>query len=134
MHNQDNFDKWLNGNRWTIDKDILIKGNKIYSPNTCCLVPENVNTLFTKCNAIRGNLPIGVRKCGNKFQAICMNHFTNKQRYIGSYSTPTEAFYSGYKPYKENLIKQVAKEEYSKGNITKMCYDAMMNYEVEITD
>ena len=36
--------------------------------------------------------------------------------------------------HKENLIKQVAKEEYSKGNITKQCYEAMMKYEVEITD
>ena len=35
---------------------------------------------------------------------------------------------------KEDLIKQVAEIEYAKGNITKQCYNAMMNYEVEITD
>ena len=39
-----------------------------------------------------------------------------------------------YKIRKENTIKQVAKEEYDKGNITKRCYDAMMKYKVEITD
>ena len=39
-----------------------------------------------------------------------------------------------YKKAKESYIKQVAKEEYDKGNITKTCYEAMINYEVEITD
>lgn len=48
--------------------------------------------------------------------------------------TPEQAFYFGYKPYKETIIKQVAQEEYDKGNITEKCYEAMMNYEVEIDD
>lgn len=38
------------------------------------------------------------------------------------------------KKHKEEIIKRVAEDEYSKGRITKICYDAMMNYEVEITD
>ena len=53
---------------------------------------------------------------------------------IGYYSTPEKAFYLGYKPYKENIIKQVAQIEYDNGNITEECYQAMMNYEVEIDD
>ena len=60
LHLQENFDKWYNEDKWCLDKDILVKGNKIYSPKTCCLVPQNVNTLFTKKNANRGKLPIGV--------------------------------------------------------------------------
>lgn len=44
-----------------------------------------------------------------------------------------EAF-EAYKIYKELIIKQVAKEEFDIGNITKKCYDAMIHYEVEITD
>lgn len=133
IHNQPNFDKWLNGDKWAIDKDILVKGNRIYSPNTCCLVPHIVNGLFEKGEAIRGNLPIGVGKSKKKFQARCRNPFTKKVERLGNHSTPEEAFYV-YKEYKENLIKQVAQEEYNKGNITKECYKAMINYEVEITD
>ena len=76
LHSQPNFDKWLNGGRWCIDKDILIKGNKTYSYNNCTLVPQNVNTLFVKNDATRGNLPIGVVKHGNKFLAVCINPFT----------------------------------------------------------
>ncbi len=136
LHKQENFNKWLNGERWNLDKDILVKGNKIYSPETCCLVPSNVNNLFTKRNIARGSLPIGVHKNknkNNKYVAQCQNPFIHKYIVIGEYKTSEEAF-QNYKIYKEDIIKQVAQNEYDKGNITKQCYDAMMNYEVEITD
>lgn len=133
LHSQENFDKWHNGERWAIDKDILIKDNKIYSPETCCLVPMNVNNLFTKCDAARGNSPIGVCKRKYGFEAWCKNPFTDRIEYLGLHSTSTAAFYA-YKTHKENFIKQVAQIEYDKCNITKECYDAMMSYEVEITD
>lgn len=133
LHSQPNFEKWLNGEKWCIDKDILVKGNKIYSPETCCLVPQNVNGLFTKHNATRGDLPIGVSKHGNGFQARCHNPITNKEVYIGMRQEPLKTFVL-YKNYKENLIKQVAQIEYAKGNITEQCYNAMMSYQVEITD
>lgn len=133
LHSQPNFDKWLNGDGWAIDKDILVKGNKTYSPETCCLVPRNVNMLFIKNDIDRSDLPIGVKRNGNGFQVFCNNPYKNKQESLGTYPTPEQAF-QVYKSYKENLIKQVAQVEYSNGNITKRCYDAMMNYKVEITD
>ena len=133
LHGQPNFDKWLCGHQWSVDKDILIKGNKLYSPNTCCLVPSNVNAIFIKCDSCRGDLPIGVIEGKNSFKARCNNQLLNKIVYLGSYSTTKQAF-KAYKTYKEKHIKEVAKIEYDKGNITKRCYDAMMNYEVEITD
>jgi len=133
LHNQENFDKWLNGKKWMVDKDILSKGNKIYSPETCCLVPINVNNLFTKRNASRGSLPIGVSKWRNKFQATCDNPFTNKAEYLGLHNTPFKAFQT-YKKYKEKIIKQVAQIEFDNKNIIRKCYDAMMNYCVEIED
>ena len=45
---------------WQLDKDILFKGNKVYSEDTCCFVPPEINILFTKANRIRGKYPIGV--------------------------------------------------------------------------
>lgn len=133
LHSQENFEKWLSGDRWAVDKDILIKGNKIYSSESCCLVPMHINSLFTKQDCKRGELPIGVSKHGNKFRARFNNMLLGKLEIIGDYNTPEEAF-QAYKHRKESYIKQVAQEEYAKGNITKKCYDAMMNYEVEITD
>lgn len=139
LHEQENFDKWYNNDKWAIDKDIMVKGNKIYSPATCCLVSNNVNNLFVKSDGSRGEYPIGVHfyKKLNKFCAqISRRDKTknkNQQDFLGYYDTPEEAF-RVYKKEKESYIKQVAQEEYNKGNITKQCYEAMMKYEVEITD
>ena len=134
VHEQENFEQWYNGEHWHIDKDILIKGNKIYSPDTCCLVPLNINELFVKNKRDRGEYPIGVSylKRINKYQTNCAKY--DSAIYLGVYDTPEEAFNIGYKPFKENLIKEIAQEEFDKGNITEKCYDAMMNYQVEITD
>ena len=135
-YNFQNFAKWHENNYYTVrdevmclDKDILFKGNKIYSPETCMIVPQTINTLFIKCDKLRGNLPIGVSIKRNKYRAtLCVN---GKQINLGSYNTPQEAF-QAYKKFKENYIKQVA-DEY-KEYIPKKLYEAMYNYEVEIGD
>ena len=72
-------------------------------------------------------MPIGVEKTGAKYRAI----FHKKK--LGTYKTPEEAF-QAYKVYKETYIKEVAEREYQKGTISKKCYDAMMKYEIEMTD
>lgn len=135
LHRQENFYKWLNEPRSALDKDILIKNNKIYSPDTCCLVPTDINSLFVKQFLSRGKYPIGVQydKRKNKYTACCRTHGFWNPGFLGLYNTIEDAFLA-YKEYKENLIKQIAQEEYKKGTITKRCYEAMMNYEVEITD
>ena len=133
LHSQPNFDKWYNGKRWALDKDILSKGNKVYSPENCCLVPQNVNCLFLKREAERGKHPIGVRYTNDGFLASCHNPFTNRREELGCYPTPEKAFIA-YKNYKEDIIKKVAQIEFDAGNITEQCYQAMMSYEVEITD
>lgn len=133
LHNQDNFDMWHDGDRWAIDKDIIKKGNKVYSPEYCCLVPQNVNSLFVKGNKSRGVLPIGVTRHKNKFAAQCQNQITGELEVLVTHNTPEEAFQT-YKKYKENIIKQVAEVEFNKRNITIECYNAMMSYQVDITD
>ena len=133
LHSQTNFDKWYNGKRWAIDKDILVKGNKVYSPDACCLIPQNVNCLFLKREAERGDYPIGVHYREDCFIARCRNPFTNTNEDLGFYSTPESAF-QAYKTYKENIIRQVAEVEYEADNITEECYQAMMVYKVEIDD
>ena len=136
LHKQPNYDIWSKQPHSAIDKDILIKGNKIYSPETCCLVPCNVNSLFVKNDTNRGTLPIGVRhyEDDKRFVSQCSDPFNNNRiRHLGVFSTPKEAF-EAYKYEKEQVIKKVAKDEYKKGTISKACYNAMMKYQVEITD
>ena len=139
-----NFAKWYYDNYYEIenetmclDKDILHKGNKIYSPNTCVFVPEKINLLFTKRDKTRGNYPIGVccYKRDKKFMAYCniydCKENKTKKIYLGYYDNPQKAF-EVYKKFKEKHIKEVA--EYYKDQIPKKLYDALYNYEVDIND
>ena len=131
-----NFKKWFdnpeNGYQegYHLDKDILVKGNKIYSPNTCCIVPASINTIFTNRKKNRGIYPIGVikRDNGRYVARAC-----GVKRHIGVYKTIQEAFYA-YKDAKERYIKSIAEKYFQEGKITKRVYDALMKYEVEITD
>ena len=132
LHVQENWNVLLESNiKFSLDKDILIKENKLYSPDTCCLVPMHVNALFIKRNAARGNYPIGVSKSNNKYVSQWSN---NKGKKIRKFFDTIDEAFSCYKIEKEKVIKQVAHEEYTKNTITKQCYEAMINYEVEITD
>lgn len=142
-HNFQVFAKWYDDNYYNVeneimclDKDILIKGNKMYSPNTCIFVPERINLLFTKNDASRGHLPIGVSydNTKTKFRSRINLYDENnklKTKSLGTYKTPEKAF-DQYKIEKEKFIKQKAKEY--KDKIPERLYNAMMNYEVEITD
>ena len=129
-----NFKNWFDENYvegWCLDKDILVKGNKEYSPGKCCFVPNEINVLFTKRTANRGKYPIGVSmdKRNNRFNAYVNRG--NRQDYLGSYSTPEEAF-KAYKKAKEEWIKEVANKW--KDKLKPNVYEALMNYQVEITD
>lgn len=138
--NYQNFAKWCKKNfyevedeKMCIDKDILIKGNKIYSSETCIMVPERINLLFLKGNIIK-KYPIGVSVVNNRFRARCkINDEEGKFReiHIGYFDTPKEAF-QAYKQFKEKYIKQVA-DEY-KDKIPIKLYEAMYKYQIEITD
>ena len=136
LTSQENYNQWIENTSFHVDKDILFKHNKIYAPETCCLVPENVNTLFIKSDKNRGIYPIGVSeyyKDSGLYQARCNNQLSGQTVTIGIFDSPAQAF-NEYKSYKEHLIKSIAQIEYEKHSITKKCYEAMMNYEVEITD
>lgn len=129
-----NFRKWVLENYkedYQLDKDILIKGNKIYSPDTCLFVPSLINSLIIKQKSRRGDLPIGVSRKGDKYRAIIRKKCDYVQ--IGLYDEIEDAFIA-YKNEKERYVKEVAQEYYSKGLITQRVYDALMNYEVEIDD
>ena len=132
-----NFAKWYEENYYEVegeimalDKDILFKGNKIYSSETCVFAPCRINNLFVKCDALRGNLPMGVRKNGKRYYVSWYQN-NKKIETPTMFDTPEEAF-NAYKKFKENYIKQVA-DEY-KDKIPQKLYDAMYKYEVEITD
>ena len=123
------------GEKMHLDKDILCKGNKVYSRETCIFVPERINLLFVKRDNNRGDNPIGVEDLpSGNYRVRCSNGF-GKQIDLGVYPTKEEAF-KVYKEYKEKVIKETI-DSYE-GKIPEPYYTrlktAMYNYEVEITD
>ena len=134
--------EWINENYYEIpgetmclDKDILYKGNKVYSRDTCIFVPERINNLFVKSDKARGKCPIGVTELpSGTYQVYCSNRY-GKSVYLGRYNSKEEAF-QVYKQYKEKVIKEVI-DSYE-GKIPEPYYsklrNAMYNYKVEIDD
>lgn len=119
------------GKPFALDKDILVKGNKVYSEDTCCFVPQEINSLLTSSKAKRGLYPIGVsyEKRVSKFQANVA--FEGKNKRLGYFDCSEKAFLA-YKEAKELRIKEVANKW--KDQIDPRAYEALINYQVEITD
>ena len=115
-----------------LDKDLLIKGNKVYRESTCVFIPSEINLLLVKREASRGEHLIGVswHKKGKSFVAQ-INKNEGKQEKLGSFKTEIEAF-NAYKQAKESFIKEQA--EKWKSQIDGRAYQALINYAVEITD
>ena len=142
-HNFQIFAKWYYENiydfhneKMDLDKDLLVKNNKIYSPQTCLILPHSINSLLCKSRKSRGNLPLGVTKLKNKsFVAHCSTKFknltNNSTGYLGHFDNKQDAF-KMYKKYKEYLVKYIA-DEY-KDELPKKVYCAMYKYTVNIDD
>lgn len=116
---------------WQLDKDVLLKGNKIYSEVTCVFVPKEINTLLIKCNSMRGDNPIGVSYNARDSVYNAYVNAGDKGRFLGCYKD-TESAFQAYKQAKEAYIKEVANKW--KDQIDPRVYKALLRYEVEITD
>lgn len=132
-----NFKRWIedpkNGYQegYHLDKDILIKGNKVYSPDYCCFVPPLLNSVFTKRQRFRGKCPIGVTYDGMGYVSTLST--IDGCKYLGYYKKTEDAF-DVYKNAKESYVKELAESYFKEGKITEKVYHALMKYEVEITD
>ena len=117
---------------WHLDKDLLTKGNKVYSEDSCVFIPQEINKVLVKSTASRGEHLIGVHWCkkGKAFKAQISKN-KGKRGHLGYFKTEIEAF-NAYKQAKEAFVKEVA--EKWKSQIDKRAYDSLMNYTVEITD
>lgn len=119
------------GRPYELDKDLLGRYIKVYSPSTCCFLPRGVNILLVKRDKMRGEFPIGVTfsKRDSKYKSR-LSYF-GKSKNLGTFNTPEEAFLA-YKKAKESYIKEVA--NLWKDRIDDKVYQALMSYEVHIDD
>ena len=122
-----NFKSWMELQNWKgkfLDKDILIQGNKIYSPDFCLFVSGRVNTLLINSEGSRGSLKLGVdfHKKTGKYRARCRDG--GRTVSIGAFTTENEAF-EAYKKFKYQVIIGVAENE------KEPVKSALLRYEIK---
>ena len=131
-----NFFEWVNKevdykgkpDGYQFDKDLIIKGNRTYSPEACSFVPQAVNLLLNSSGATRGEWPIGV--CLDKRRSMFEAKMNNNGRpiFLGYYDTPEDAF-QAYKIAKEAQIKVVALRY--KDVLRPAVFESLMNWSIE---
>ena len=124
--------KWFDENYiegYELDKDILVEGNRIYSPETCCFVPKEINRLFeNKSKRLYYNkqLPIGIRFDKYRGKYLAEITINGKRKYVGRFNTINEA-YECREIEKRYLISKFIEEYYRSNKITKKVYEAIKN-------
>lgn len=128
-----NFKAWMEKQDWEgkhLDKDLLVIGNKVYSPKTCVFVSGVVNTFVIDCGSARGSLPIGVywHKRDEKFVAQCSNPFTKKREFLGYFVCEIEA-HKTWLTRKLELAQELAATQ-SDGRVAKALVNMYTNYPI----
>lgn len=131
QEDKNTFYEWVRQNYYTIpgeqidlDKDILAKGNKIYSPDTCIFAPHSINLLFESLT----RKPIYKRK--SKTYKMDIN-IDNQNITLGYFDTEEKA----KKEYIKHKMSQIlTKADYYKNMIPDKLYKAMTTWEIILDD
>ena len=137
-HNFQVFAKWCTTNPyfqkypdWHMDKDILIFGNKVYGPDTCCFVPVEINNLFTLRGNDRGDYPLGVSLSKKNDKFVAQINEGGKRKGLG-YFTTVEGARNAYIKAKEESIKRAA-DKY-RDELPSSVYEALVNWKASEVD
>lgn len=106
--------------KWQLDKDILVKGNKVYSPETCCFVPHRINSLIIKSN------PQG--SWSDKHKRWYFSYREEDSTKVRKGFESQEEGYTWYARNKQTIVKRVA--EIYKKDLDSRVYDALQSWTV----
>ena len=111
-----NFRKWMITKEWEgmqLDKDLLVLGNKVYSPETCVFVDRKINNFLTDSGKARGDHLIGVFWCKRDKWLIAQvsNPMSGRRENLGFFSTEIEA-HLAWKKRKCELAFELSNSEY----------------------
>lgn len=129
-HRFSNFKKWFDVNHfagWHMDKDILVIGNKVYSPDTCIFVPSWLNYFVIEMTTNKGQYPCGVGKLSGSsgqtpYISQCNNPITKKRDYLGVFDTPELAHEAWLSKKREHVVALKCDMDAIDGRI----YDVLM--------
>lgn len=129
------FKEWYESQRgcgldYELDKDLLGNG-KLYSPDTCCLLPRKLNSMIVdRVDKLR-ELPTGVYKNGKGYVArACTGSNDFKNTVLGTYPTPEEA-HQAYCDFRSKRIAETAQSYYDKGELDERAYKALISFKVK---
>lgn len=129
-HNFQTFAEWYSKQAGKdvneIDKDLLAAGNKIYSKDTCTLLPHRINTaLLDRQSSSMKGFPGVHYLARNRNYVAQMSVVGETTKHIGSYATPQLAR-DAYLARKKWYLAKLA-EEY-KDVIEQKAYCALINW------
>lgn len=94
-HFLSSFALWMEGQDYSgmhLDKDILSRGERVYSPETCVFIPEALNVFIADDRLNKGLWPTGVHFSPDKGKFIAqINYPTGKRRHLGAFLDPQDA-------------------------------------------
>lgn len=142
FENYDKFTDWCqdqygymnknpSGTFWSLDKDVLLHGNRVYSPDTCLFIPQHVNNVLVGSDKTRGDFPIGVSE---HIQGSCVRYMAGCRKrdgsnYLGVYLTAIEA----HRAWQEAKIERILEEAEDHRQHTKL-FDALLRHAERIQD
>jgi hypothetical protein len=113
---------------WSLDKDILIPGNKVYRSDRCCMVPMLINTQLNHNRVSRGKWPTGVTYCRRGKRFLAKISQDGQTVNIGQYGSPEDAR-AAYLLAKRAYLIDLA-ERY-KGQLAAPVYEAIIKFPIE---
>lgn len=126
-----NFKKWFYSqvgsdmSDYQLDKDLLVRGNTLYSPETCCLLPRSINNYLSLLPVYGCTQSISFKTRTKQYMAV-----TSQKRdkiNLGDYRTYKEAFIA-LKTFKQDKMKEFALQH--KGNVSEVVYQKLMNFDI----
>ena len=122
-----NFKCWMIQQDWKgkhLDKDLLVQGSRVYSPETCLFVGQSINLLLNVNKATRGKYPLGASFNKKLKRFVSKVVIDGKSVHLGYFDTPEEAS-EAYKVAKYAHIKEVAL------NQVEPLRSALLNYKIK---
>lgn len=105
-----NFKLWMEKQDWVgkqLDKDLLIKGNKTYSPNTCLFVTSEINNILLNSEVSNSSNFIGMTWDNRRSRYLVRCNVSNKNVHLGHVKTQ-ELASNLYNSFKKKHIIEVA--------------------------
>ena len=120
-----------------VDKDLFGNGSKMYGEETCCILPQTLNTMMTNCKKhdnsnykTAAGLPLGVRynEKTNMYYGEITPFGHQEAVPLTEWATPEEAF-AEYKIIRQaDILVMVTKY---KNYLPQETYEALIKYEVK---